>query len=84
MGKELRLFGGYSGWVADVAITPDGQRAVFVSYDRTLKVWDLRTGAVISTFKVDAAVRHCAWADGERIVAGDVWGRVHFFVLMDS
>ena len=34
-----------------VAVTPDGLRAVTVSSDKTLKVWDLVTGAVLHTFE---------------------------------
>ena len=34
-----------------VAVTPDGARAVSASSDRTLKVWDLATGADLDTLE---------------------------------
>ncbi|MFB3082536.1 MAG: WD40 repeat domain-containing protein, partial [Gammaproteobacteria bacterium] len=33
-----------------MAITADGRRVVSASEDKTLKVWDLETGALICTF----------------------------------
>ena len=32
-----------------VAVTPDGQRAVSASWDKTLKVWDLESGRELRT-----------------------------------
>ena len=34
-----------------VAMAPDGRRAVSASWDKTLKVWDLATGAVLRTLE---------------------------------
>ena len=50
-GALLRTLEGHAGRVHGVALTPDGQRAVSASNDRTLKVWDLATGAVLRTLK---------------------------------
>jgi WD40 repeat protein len=35
---------GHTSWVAAVAVTPDGRRAISVSADKTLKVWELQSG----------------------------------------
>jgi len=40
-----RTLTGHSDRVLAVAVTPDGRRAISASADRTLKVWDLATGA---------------------------------------
>ena len=45
----LRTLAGHSGSVNGVAVTPDGRRAVSASADKTLKVWDLETGAELRT-----------------------------------
>jgi hypothetical protein len=49
-GPLLRTLEGHSDSVNSVAISPDGQRAVSASGDRTLKVWDLATGRCVATF----------------------------------
>lgn len=65
-----------------MAVTPDGKRAVSASYDQTLKVWDLATGAVVATFTAEAPVASCAVGpDDLSIIAGDSLGRVHFLRL---
>jgi WD40 repeat protein len=64
-----------------VAITPDGRRAVSASFDKTLKVWDLKSGQIITTFTCDAEARCCTFADDRRIVAGDSAGRMYFLCL---
>ena len=50
------------------------------SWDNTLKVWDLETGALICTFNCEGSVSCPAVApDGHTFVAGDAAGRVYFF-----
>jgi WD40 repeat protein len=61
---------GHAGSVAAVAVTPDGRWAVSASSDKTLKVWDLHTGAEIRTLSGqyrlgDMVVTH----DGRRAVS---------------
>ncbi len=41
----LRTLSGHSSSVRAVAITPDGKQVVSASWDNTLKVWDLHSGA---------------------------------------
>jgi WD40 repeat protein len=77
----LRTLAGHSDPVLGVAVSGDGQRAVSASRDKTLKVWDLETGAVVATFSCDGSARCCAFAGAGKIVAGDAGGRVHFLAL---
>ena len=77
----VRTLVGHSGVVYGVAVSADGRQAVSASYDKTLKVWDLETGALVATFTCDAAALCCALCDARRIVAGDRSGRVHFLSL---
>jgi WD40 repeat protein len=43
-GGHLHTLEGHQHSVTDVAITPDGKKAVSSSRDRTLKVWDIQQG----------------------------------------
>jgi WD40 repeat protein len=80
-GRELRTLAGHSAIVLGVAISPDTHRAVSASYDQTLRVWDLQTGVLVTTFTCDAPAYCCAFAGARGIVAGDMFGRVHFLSL---
>ncbi len=48
----------------------------------TLQLWDLEQGDLLEIYTADAAI----WAvaitpDGQKIVAGDTLGQLHFFAL---
>ncbi len=65
-----------------MAITPDGRWVASGSYDKTLKVWNLETGALICTFNCEGIVPCAAVApDGRTFVAGDAAGRECFLRL---
>ena len=55
-GREVRTLTSHSNVVTDVAVTPDGQRAVSASHDQTLKVWDLASGRELHTL-----TGHSSW-----------------------
>jgi WD40 repeat protein len=38
------VLAGHTGWVFSVAFSPEGQKIVSASYDRTVRVWDAATG----------------------------------------
>ena len=44
-----RTLKAHSGWVTGVAFSPDGQRLVSGSWDRTLKFWQVATGEPLNT-----------------------------------
>jgi WD40 repeat protein len=62
--------------VTGCAVTPDGQRVVSVSDDRTLKVWGLDSHRVLATFEGHTGgVTACAVTpDGRRVVSAS-WDR---------
>ena len=73
---------GHSSSVLAVAIAPDGKRVISGSRDNTLKVWDLETREIITSFTGESPITCCAVApDGVTIVAGEASGRVHFLRL---
>ena len=55
-----------------IAITPDGNKIISSSYDKTLKVWDLESGHLLRsleghTWEVNAVA---VTPDGRQIVSG--------------
>jgi len=55
---------------------------VSASYDNTLRVWDLASGAIIVTFSGDEPITACAFAyHGKIIVAGGFGGTVYILGL---
>ena len=60
------------GWVSAVAVTPDGRRAVVVSYEGSIGIWDLSTGVELSTLKpTEERITALAVAAGEeRLICG--------------
>ena len=64
-----------------MAVSADGRRAVSASLDTTLKVWDVETGALVTTFTCDAAAYCCAFNADDQFIAGDEGGHVHFLHL---
>jgi WD40 repeat protein len=68
---ELHTLRGHTGEVNAVAVTADGRMAVSASNDRTLKVWDLDSGAELHTLRGHAGgLRSVALtADGRRAVS---------------
>ena len=81
-GRELHTLTGHTHYVWAVAVAADGQRAVSVSPDNTVKLWNLETGEVVATFICDRWASCCAFSDAlQLIVAGDTGGHLHFLRL---
>ena len=74
----LRTLEGHSYRVSTLSITPDGQRAVSGSDDKTLRVWDLKSGACVRTMKGHlSSVRSVSvTADGRQAASGHEDGAV--------
>jgi WD40 repeat protein len=84
-GPLIRTLEGHDVWVNAVAITPDGKYAVSAANDKTLKVWDLEQGVIVSNFTGDSSFQTCYISPyGESIVADDFLGKMHFFSFEKS
>jgi len=70
-GPLIRTLEGHTGAVQSVALHADGRRAVSASEDKTLKVWDLDSGACLRTLEGHAWVVNSValHADGRRAVS---------------
>jgi small GTP-binding protein len=69
-----RKLTGHEGWVKSVAVSPDGTWAASGSDDKTVKIWDLATGAYWATLQGhESHVYSVAITpDGERILSASV------------
>ena len=68
----LRTFHGHLWIISSVAISPDGQRIVTGSNDKTAKVWETATGRELFTLKAhtNEVITATFSPDGQRIVTG--------------
>ena len=79
-GAEEMILRGHSGPVG-VAYSPDGRRIVSGSVDKTIKVWDARTGIALMTLIGNQdTVDNVAYSpNGERIASGGYDGTVRLW-----
>jgi len=82
-GRELRTLAGHTGSVMGVAVSGDGRRAISASDDQTLKVWDVESGKVVSTFTCEGLALCCAFARSGTVLAGDSLGRIYLLALLE-
>ena len=62
-----------------VALFPDEKRALSASDDQTLKLWDLASGILLTTFSGEAPMKTvCISPNNITIIACDSNGSVHF------
>jgi len=75
-GPLISTLTGHTSSIGALAVTVDGRRAVSGSSDKTLKLWDLETGAELKTLAghTDQVNAVALTADGLRAVSGS-WDR---------
>ena len=83
--EELHTLTGHYYWIWAVAISPNGKFVISGSWDRSLKVWDLQSRDVVTSFIGESEIDAVAISpDGMTIIAGERSGRLHFLRLMTS
>jgi WD40 repeat protein len=70
--KLMFTFKGHTSGITALAISPDGETLASCSYDKTIKLWHLKTGTLLKTLTGHHSwVRAIAFSpDGENLVSG--------------
>ncbi|KAG2348214.1 hypothetical protein BDR05DRAFT_506179 [Suillus weaverae] len=74
----LQTFRDNQGTASAVAVFPDKRRMITSSYDKTLRLWDLRTGVMLKKMEGhhDRVLALAVSRDGQLIASGDESGEV--------
>ena len=74
--QQLAVLLGNSVWIYSVAISPDGQILASGSYDKTIKIWNLRTGKLLHILLGHAeAVQSVAFSPNGKLLASGSWDK---------
>ena len=80
-GKIIQSFIGHKNIVSSVAFSPDGKYIASGSWDKTAKIWNIKTGATIRTFLIGETISSIDISpDGKHIVTGTSDGKVKIWL----
>ena len=80
---QCRIFRGHTSYVYRVAVTPDGQRIISTSEDRTVRLWEIDSGKCLLTLQghLAAVIGVAVTPDGRRIISGSEDGTMRVWEI---
>jgi WD40 repeat protein len=73
--KTMQTFKGHRGNVLDVTLSPDNALAASVSVDKTIRLWDVKSGKELREYRDDSHAYSVAFSpDGKRLLTGHAGG----------
>jgi WD40 repeat protein len=76
-GKVLKTLRGHEGTIYGICFSPCGKWIASASSDKTVRIWDTKTGETVRTMKFAATVKRVAWGpDSTWMAVGTVAGKI--------
>lgn len=84
--SELTDLAGHEQRIKDITASPAGDRLASVAFDKTVKIWDVRTGRLLRTLTGHTdRVRSVAWSpDGTRLATGSTGGLIKLWAMPEG
>lgn len=75
--QETKCLKGHTDWVTTVDFSPDGHFLASCSYDSTVRLWDVTSGAERRRIKGQGMLYAVAFSpDGQMVAGGNYWGEI--------
>ena len=83
-GEALFNLEGHGNNVESVCFSPDGKQLASGSHDRTVRLWDVETGACVKTLEghLGAVSSVCFSPDGRRLGSGSFDSTVRLWLVL--